>query len=242
MNILLTGCTSGLGYELSLLLQKDEQNNLFLISKNKKKLNEFKRFKNAKLYNLDLKNSKKVDIVTKKILRDSKKSIDIIICNAAHPTSGSIKNTPYDAFKKDLDINFFSNLIIIKNILPTMIKRREGHIINISSGAAIIGLKNLSSYSVSKSAMQILFESARNEFLPFNVYFKNFFPGTMNTGFEKKTKKYGQFEKLQIKKQSVEKVAVKILKSLYTKKFNNFVSATTMASFLLKSMPSINKF
>ena len=242
MNILLTGCTSGLGYELSHLLQKDEQNNLFLISKNKKKLKKFKKYKNVKLYNLDLKNLRQVHAVTKKILKDSRKLIDVIICNAAHPTRGSIKDTPHNAFREDLDINFFSNLIIIKKILPIMTKRREGHIINISSGAAIVGLKNLSSYSVSKSSMQILFESARNEFLQFNVYFKNFFPGTINTEFEKKAKNYGLFEKKKVKKKSVEKAAIKILNSLYTKRFNNFVSTSTMASFILKSMPSINKY
>ena len=168
--------------------------------------------------------------------------IDILVNNAALMYPLPTKDYPINRWMRSWAVNVHAPFMLSQLVLEDMIAKKSGSIVNISSGAAIVGLKNLSSYSVSKSSMQILFESARNEFLQFNVYFKNFFPGTINTEFEKKAKNYGLFEKKKVKKKSVEKAAIKILNSLYTKRFNNFVSTSTMASFILKSMPSINKY
>ena len=158
MNILITGATSGLGKEIFNELKKDKSNYFFLLNRKSKIKN-----KNVKTYNVNLSNHKKLKKKIKIIINNSKKKIDLIICNAAQGVFGSIDKIKINNFQNDMDVNFYSHLFIIKSLLPFMKRNRNGHIVNIASGAGIVGLKNSSSYSVSKSCMQILIESIHNE-------------------------------------------------------------------------------
>ena len=181
MNILITGTSSGLGKEIFNELKKDKKNYFFLINRK----SEIKS-KNVKTYNVNLSNHRLLKNKIKKIITDSKKRIDLIICNAAQGVFGNVDEIKIKEFKNDMDVNFYSHLLIIKSLLPFMKKNRYGHIINISSGAGIVGLKKSASYSVSKSCMQILIESIHQELVRYNIFSKNIFPGPTKTNFTKK--------------------------------------------------------
>ena len=157
MNFLITGATSGLGKELFNSLSKNPSYNFFLLSKNIDELNNIKKIKKEiKIYHLDLNKIEKTEIIANQILKDSQNKIDVIICNAAEGTFGSVNEIPAEKFLSNFNTNFFSHLILIKSIYPTMKSRNFGHVINISTGAGIFGFEDSSSYSMSKSCMQIL--------------------------------------------------------------------------------------
>ncbi len=232
MNILITGSTSGLGQEIFNELKKNKKNKFFLISRNSKL-----KKKNVRSYNLDLSNYKMLNNKIKQILKDSKNKIDLIICNAAQGVFGNIDEIKMNEYKKDLDVNFFSHLLIIKSFIPYMKKQKYGHIINISSGAAIVGLERSSSYSVSKSCMQTLIESIHPELIKYNIYSKNIFPGPTKTNFFKKNKYIKH--KINSKGQNVKKISALIVQNLFKKRINIFCQKKTMASYVIKAFPGL---
>ena len=123
-----------------------------------------------------------------------------------------------------------------------MKSRNFGHIINISSGAGIFGFKDSSSYSISKSCMQILIESMHIENISNNIYAKNIFPGLINTNFENKNKYYDKKEKIPFfKKKETHAIANKIIKNIFSKKLNIFCQLNPIVAFIIKLFPSLEK-
>ena len=243
MNFLITGATSGLGKELFNSLSKNPSYNFFLLSKNIDELNKIKTIKEeVKIYHLDLNETKKTEIIANQILKDSQNRMDVIICNAAEGTFGSINEIHTDKFLNNFNTNFFSHLILIKSIYPTMKSRNFGHIINISTGAGIFGFENSSSYSISKSCMQILIESIHMENINNNIHAKNIFPGFINTNFENKNKYFNKKEKIYFfKKKETNIIANKIVKNIFSKKLNIFCQLNPMVAFIIKLFPILEK-
>ena len=237
MNFLITGANSGLGFEIFKILSCDPKNNFFIISKNNNNLRKYKRIRYYRS-NLNLKeNTKKI---AKKIILDSSNKIDVIICNAAEGTFGSVDKVGINDFQKNFDANFFSHLILIKSILPSMITKNKGHIINIASGTGIYGFKNSASYSLGKSSMQILIETIYEENYQNNVCAKNIFPGLTRTNFTKKNKYVGKKNKSSLKGKDKQVIAKIIVKNFYSKKLNIFCQTKTRISFLIKLFPVLN--
>ena len=243
MNFLITGASSGLGKELFNSLSKNPNYNFFLLSKNIHELQKIKETnEQVKIYHLDLNEIDKTKIITNQILEDSQNKIDVIICNAAEGAFGSIDDIPTSKFLSNFNVNFFSHLILIKTIYPTMKLRNFGHIINISSGAGIFGFKDSSSYSISKSCMQILIESMHMENINNNIYAKNIFPGLMNSNFENKNKYYNNRERVSFfKKKETNLIANKIIKNIFSKRLNIFCQLSPMTAFIIKLFPTLEK-
>lgn len=234
MNILITGATSGLGKQILIQLKKNKENKFFIISRNQ----NFK-YANMRFYKTDLSNHKVLKKRIKQILNDSKNKIDIIICNAAQGVFGRIENIQISEFLRDLNVNFFAHLLIIKSFIPLMKKNKYGHIVNISSGAGIVGLENSSSYSVSKSSMQILIECIYPELIRYNIYCKNIFPGSVKTNFFKKNKYINH--KPIIRGENALKISKLIVKNLLKKKINIFCQKKTMLAFAAKIFLNLRK-
>ena len=243
MNFLITGATSGLGHELFKILSENKENNFFLVSRNENKLSEIKKnYKNTNIYCSDLNQIEKTREISKKIIKESENKIDVLICNAAEGSFGNMQDIPFDKYKDNINVNFFSHLILIKSIYPLMNANNFGHIINVSSGTAILGIKGSSSYSASKSLMQVLIESMYFENLDKNIHPKNFFPGLINTNFDQKNEIFGNFEKLPlIKKKNVYAIAKVMSKKLFQKKLNIFCQPSPFIAFIFKTWPFLEK-
>lgn len=80
--------------------------------------------------------------------------VDILVNNAALTTNvDRVVNMPVDRFRHDIEVNLVGAFSCIKHVLPGMLARQWGRIINISSGAAELGSFGQSGYSASKSGM-----------------------------------------------------------------------------------------
>jgi dehydrogenase/reductase SDR family member 7B len=89
--------------------------------------------------------------------------IDFVFLNAGMAVRDMIIQTDMEMIHKVMNINFFSNVVISKTLLPHMRKRDQGRFIITSSLCGKFGIPKLGAYSASKHAMHGFFESLRAE-------------------------------------------------------------------------------
>jgi short-subunit dehydrogenase len=89
--------------------------------------------------------------------------IDIWINNAGVYMMGEIKNTPVDAMRRLFDVNFFGMVNGCKAVLPYMLERGSGQIINTGSQAGKMAYCEAGTYCASKFAMTAFTDALRQE-------------------------------------------------------------------------------
>ncbi|KAL0272689.1 UNVERIFIED_CONTAM: hypothetical protein PYX00_005561 [Menopon gallinae] len=107
--------------------------------------------------------------------------IDILINNGGISYRGNVMNTDVDVDMKVMLVNYFGHVALTKAILPSMIKRKEGHIVVISSVQGLIGIPYRSAYAASKHALQGFFDCLRSEVGRHNINVTVVSPGYIKT-------------------------------------------------------------
>jgi short-subunit dehydrogenase len=118
---------------------------------------------------------------TKKKILEKCGAIDVIVNNAGVTVFKSLLDTKSYEFDNIMDTNLRGSFLMIKSVLPMMIKRRKGHIINVLSVAANTVFEDSSVYSASKAGLLALSNSLREEIRRFNIKVSNIFPGNIDT-------------------------------------------------------------
>jgi NAD(P)-dependent dehydrogenase (short-subunit alcohol dehydrogenase family) len=96
-------------------------------------------------------------------------AIDLLVNNAGYGGLGTVENAPIAEARAMFETNFFGTLAMIKAVLPGMIARGSGQIVNIGSVAGQIGFPALAHYSASKFALAGLTESLGAEVAPLGI-------------------------------------------------------------------------
>ena len=89
--------------------------------------------------------------------------VEILINNAGYLAPGNFLDQPPEKWIKTLEVNVHALIYTIHQFLPRMYQRNEGHIVNISSAAGLLGVPGLAVYSASKWAVWGLTEALRQE-------------------------------------------------------------------------------
>ena len=88
-------------------------------------------------------------------------------------------------FRRNMDINYYGQLVPILIMLPHFMEARRGHIVNVTSLAGYIGMIGYATYAPTKAAITALSEVLRNELRPYNIRVSLLFPPDTDTpGFE----------------------------------------------------------
>ena len=190
MNIIITGASRGIGYELVKLLSSDLKHTVIAISRNSHKLEQLKddclsQNVLSKVIPIacDLSDTNAIENLISK-LKKQVRSINILINNA-----GAIVNKPFfDISTTDLEyiynVNVFSVIRLIQGIMPIMDVKQKSHIVNISSMGGFQGsakFSGLSAYSSSKAALACLTECMAEEFKEENIAFNCLALGAVQT-------------------------------------------------------------
>ena len=153
---LITGGASGLGYELALLLAKDDYN-LVLIDIDAEKLQEVKQgietdfAVNVQIYAKDL----SVVNISEEIMLELKGlPIDVLVNNAGFGLFGSFWETDWEREKQMLHLHVITTTHLTKLVLKDMIQRGSGKILNLSSLAAFQPGPLMSLYYATKGGIQ----------------------------------------------------------------------------------------
>jgi len=90
-------------------------------------------------------------------------TVEILINNAGYLAPGNFLDQPPEVWIKTLEVNVHGLIYTIHQFLPRMYQKNEGHIVNISSAAGLLGVPGLAVYSASKWAVWGLTEALRQE-------------------------------------------------------------------------------
>ncbi len=129
----------------------------------------------------DLSDPKQVEDLAQKTL-SAYGTVDAIINNAGWcPPLRLVQDTAIEDWDFAMNVNARGPFLLIKALLPSMLAKRNGHVINVSSDIARGGCATASAYGASKAAMISLGESLLDEVAEFGIRVTNMVPGTMNT-------------------------------------------------------------
>ncbi|XP_016371713.1 retinol dehydrogenase 8-like isoform X1 [Sinocyclocheilus rhinocerous] len=189
--VLITGCSSGIGLRIAVLLARDELKRYHVIAtmrdlRKKDRLVEAAGDtyeKTLTLLSLDVCSD---DSVRQCIDSVKDRHIDILINNAGVGLLGPVESISMDDMKKVFETNFFGTVRVIKEVMPDMKKRRAGHIIVMSSVMGLQGVVFNDVYTASKFAIEGFCESMAVQLLKFNVKLSLIEPGPVHTEFETK--------------------------------------------------------
>jgi len=180
--IIISAGASGIGWATTkVCISRGAQ--VFLCDINQKlinKINKNNKYKN-KIFAYECDASKESEVIDffSKILKKTKK-IDALINNVgvAGPT-GTIEKLNSEDWERTLKINVISHFYFAKLTIPMLKKNKGGSIINLSSGAGIMGFPLRSPYAASKWAVVGLTKTLAMELGKFKIRVNVICPGTI---------------------------------------------------------------
>lgn len=183
--VFITGCNGTLGKKLvSYFLKKK-----FNVIGTKRNLNsQHQKSKNLKIFKLDMLN----DSDFKKLVNNLNKTntkIDVLINNSAVPSGSLTEMTSIKSLKNIFEINFFSQIKLIQNLLRFIKKSKNGSIINIGSISGLIAEKGFLSYGTSKCAFMFASKIMAKEFERYNIRVNAIAPSVFKSKMAKKMDK-----------------------------------------------------
>jgi NAD(P)-dependent dehydrogenase (short-subunit alcohol dehydrogenase family) len=181
-----TGSSSGIGLETSLLLARNGFDT-YATMRDTHKSDKIEKIANKEnlpleVLSMDVDNDDSVRNAIHKII-DEKKKIDILVNNAGYGLFGALEDISIEEIKKQFETNLFGAIRTIKEVLPTMREQKNGIIINISSIAGVVGIPAECIYVSTKFALEGLTESISYELQPYGIKVVIIEPGVINTNF-----------------------------------------------------------
>ena len=181
-----TGSSSGIGYETSLILAR----NGFLTYATMRNLNKSENMKlivakenlPIQIKQLDVTDDVSVKNAIQEISSEAG-HIDVLVNNAGYGLNGAFEDLAMDEIKAQYETNVFGLVRTTQAVLPIMRRQKSGTIVNISSGAGRFGFPGSSAYVSTKFAVEGLSESMSYELEPFGIKVVIVEPGVIRTNF-----------------------------------------------------------
>jgi NAD(P)-dependent dehydrogenase (short-subunit alcohol dehydrogenase family) len=181
---LVTGSSSGIGFETALLLARNGFNTYASMRKLGKSKNITEIVNREKLplqvVQLDVNDDKSVKEAIDKVVAENQR-IDVLVNNAGYGLLGALEDLSIEEIKEQFETNFFGVVRVTQQVLPIMRKQNNGTIVNVSSVGGRIGIPGLSAYHSTKFALEGLSESISYELEPFGIRVVVIEPGVIRT-------------------------------------------------------------
>lgn len=197
--VMITGASGGLGENIA---RKCAANgaNLILLARNIEKMKKIKEELESKytvtidVFQADVGRREDIALAFKQI-RANKTAVDVLVNNAGFGVFDSFIEADLKDIENMFKVNVLGLMGCTKEILPSMIERNSGHIINIASQAGKLATPKSSGYAASKHAVLGFTNSLRMELAKTNIYVSAVNPGPIETNFFKVADKSGNYVK-----------------------------------------------
>lgn len=185
---LITGGSSGIGLAVARALAK-EGTNICLLARDESKLASAKE----ELSKITLRDDQSIDTISCDIsdyvtLSNSLEEWtaaagipDLVVNSAGVAYPGYFQELDVDIFHWLMDINYFGTLHVLKIMIPKMIARSSGTVVNIASQAGFVGVFGYTGYGASKYAVRGLSDALRAEMNPLDIQVSIVFPPDTQT-------------------------------------------------------------
>lgn len=174
-NIVITGCSSGIGLETAKYLS-DKFIKVYPTARDQKDVEMLQSLGFENAMQLDVTMPDTISAVIKKVLELDGK-IDVWFNNAGFGQPGAIEDINTDILRKQFDTNVFGLHECTRQIIPVMREQGHGKIIQHSSVLGLISLFGRGAYNASKYAIEGLTDTLRLELKDTSIY-----PVLLNTG------------------------------------------------------------
>lgn len=174
--VVITGASSGIGRSAAIKIGAAGARTV-IVARSEDQLLEVKEEietagGEAHCYTADISDMENCDAVIDRVIEDLGQ-IDVLVNNAGRSIRRSVTQS-FDRFhdyERTMRLNYFGAIRLILRVLPAMIDRQSGHIINVSSMGVLASPPRFSAYIASKSALDAFSRCVRAEVLDKNVQF-----------------------------------------------------------------------
>ncbi|EGQ7937432.1 SDR family oxidoreductase [Vibrio vulnificus] len=179
--VLITGCSSGIGYVCAHALQKSG----FEVIASCRNLRDVERLQSEGLtcIQLDLADSNSISLAVQQALEISDGRLYGLFNNGAYGQPGALEDLPTDALRAQFESNFFGWHQLVREILPIMRKNKQGRIVQNSSVLGFAAMKYRGAYNASKFAIEGWSDTLRLELDGTNIHIAILEPGPIETRF-----------------------------------------------------------
>ncbi len=210
-SILITGCSSGIGYFCAKELQKDGYH-VLATARKEEDVEKLKR-EGLEAFLLDLDSSKSIDNAIKVIEQKTGGKLYALFNNAAYGQPGAVEDLTRQILKEQFETNLFGTHELTVKVLPLMRTQGYGRIIQNSSVLGFVSLRFRGAYNASKYALEGLSDTLRLELMDTNIHISLIEPGPIRSSFRKNA--LAKFEQnIDIETSPFSQEYVKKLKSL----------------------------
>jgi len=206
--ILITGCSSGIGYETAFHLH----NNGYEVFASARKEEDVKRLRDRGLntLQLDVTDTDSIDRALASVLEQTGGTLYALFNNAGYGQPGALEDLPSEAFREQLETNVIGLHEMTRRIIPIMRRQGYGRIIQHSSILGLISLRFRGAYNASKYAIEGICDTLRLELAGSNIFVVTMNTGPIHSKFrDNATEKFLEY--------------IDVEKSVFTKEYNEEV-------------------
>jgi NAD(P)-dependent dehydrogenase (short-subunit alcohol dehydrogenase family) len=191
---LVTGAGSGIGREITLALARAGCHvlvNDVVWESAEKVAHEVRALgRKSEAFVADVSSLPPVEEMCRKVLQNWGR-VDILVSNVGIYVVGRLMDVPMEEWERSMNVNLWSHIYTTRVLLPEMVKKRRGHIVYISSAAALWGHGYILPYVTTKFAVCGFAEAIAAQARPFNVGVSVVCPTYVKTGFLESAHVYG---------------------------------------------------
>ena len=240
-HVLITGASSGIGEAIAKEFAAKGAV-LLLAGRNVAELERVKKAcagaRAVDIVRLDLSQHDALFDIAEQVL-DKHGYIDVLINNAGVSQRAYARDLPFESDKFIINVDLLGTIALTKAFLPSMLARRSGHIVTISSLMGKFGTPLRSSYAAAKHGLHGFFDSLRAEIYQDNIGVLMVCPGFIRTNVSVNAigpdgNKQGTMDEATGKGLEPKVVAQKIIEALGTDKEEIFIGGKEMIGVYLK--------
>lgn len=180
-SILITGCSSGIGYQIA----KDLKERGYRVIATARKQEDVRRLESEGLFSLqlDLEHSESISNAFKKSLEHTDGKLHGLFNNGAYGQAGAVEDLTREALSKQFETNVIGTIELTNLAIPIMRQQNQGRIIFNSSVLGFIALKFRGAYCASKYAIEGIADTLRLELATSNIHISLIEPGPIESKF-----------------------------------------------------------
>jgi 3-dehydrosphinganine reductase len=167
-HVFITGGSSGIGFAAAQRIVR-AGGKVTIAARRSDVLEEARAKLGSSAHALQLDIANESDVMAKATAHAASHPVDMLINNAGVVMPGRFLDLTTDQFRWMMDINYFGTVYCCKALLPGIIARGGGHVLNVSSMAGAIGIYGYTAYSATKFALCGYSQCLRAEMWPHKV-------------------------------------------------------------------------